>query len=162
MPVLTPRLLLEPYTVAHAERMLVGDPAGSDRWADGYPFADELDVARLYLRIVAEHGDPAPFGPSVVRLRETGEAIGGVGFFGPPDAADGAVEFGYGLVASARGIGLATEAVVAVLELAAEHGAHVARADTTPANVASQRVMEKAGMTEVERSAASVVYEIRF
>ena len=132
-------------------------------WADGYPFADELDVARLYLRIVAETGDPAPFGPYVVRLRETGEAIGGLGFFGPPDAATGVVEFGYGLVADRARRG------------PRDRGRHrrpaswppsrepaVARADTTPANVASQRVMEKAGMTEVERSAASVVYEVRF
>ncbi|KQQ93223.1 hypothetical protein ASF62_16005 [Leifsonia sp. Leaf325] len=162
MPILTQRLILAPYTVGHAERMLAGAPTDDDHWAEGYPFADELDVARLYLRIVAEHGDPAPFGPYVVQLRETGKAIGGLGFFGPPDAATGVVEFGYGLVPTVRGAGLATEAVIAALELTAEQGARVARADTTPANVASQRVMEKAGMTEVARSAASVVYEVRF
>nr|WP_240036991.1 hypothetical protein [Leifsonia flava] len=98
MSIRTPRLLLEPYTVGHAERMLAGAPTDDDHWAEGYPFADELDVARLYLRIVAEHGDPAPFGPYFVQLRATGEAIGGLGFFGPPDAATGVVEFGYGLV----------------------------------------------------------------
>ncbi|TFV98305.1 GNAT family N-acetyltransferase [Leifsonia flava] len=61
-----------------------------------------------------------------------------------------------------RGAGLATEAVIAAVQLAAGWGARVARADTTPVNVASQRVMEKAGMTEVARSAASVVYDVRF
>ncbi|MEL4319322.1 GNAT family N-acetyltransferase [Leifsonia sp. YIM 134122] len=183
MPILTARLILEPYTVDIAERLLAGVPAASDLWADGYPFADELDVARLYLRISAEHGDPAPFGPYVVRLRATGEAIGGLGFFGPPDAAadgtgedatldadggdtpggtlGGTVEFGYGLIPGARGAGLATEAVIAALHMAAALGALVARADTTPDNIASQRVMVKAGMTEVARSAASVVYERR-
>ncbi|MBT2517202.1 GNAT family N-acetyltransferase [Streptomyces sp. ISL-90] len=155
----TDRLRLVPYTPAHARRLLDGDPH-DDSWAPGYPTADELDVARMYLGIIGPRGDPAPFGPYVIRLDGDGHAVGGFGFFGPPDD-EGFVEFGYGLVESARGSGLATEAVVAALSTAAAHGALGARADTTPENLASQRVLEKAGLVEVRRDAASVVYETR-
>jgi RimJ/RimL family protein N-acetyltransferase len=153
----TDRLRLVPYTTAHARRLLHGDPH-DDTWAPGYPTDDELDVARMYLSLIRPHGDPTPFGPYVIRLDRDERAVGGFGFFGPPDD-DGFVEFGYGLVEAARGSGLATEAVVAALSTAAAHGALGARADTTPGNLASQRVLEKAGLVEVRRDAASVAYE---
>ncbi|MDQ0577316.1 GNAT family N-acetyltransferase [Agromyces albus] len=88
----TDRLQLVPYTTAHARRLLDGDPH-DDTWAPGYPTDDELDVARMYLSLIRSHGDPTPFAPYVIRLDRDERAIGGFGFFGPPDD-DGFVEFG--------------------------------------------------------------------
>ncbi|MGO7983529.1 GNAT family N-acetyltransferase, partial [Rhizobium johnstonii] len=73
-------------------------------WEVGYPFADELDVAEMFLRILRDHGDPVPFGPYVIRRRSDSAAIGGIGFFGSPDE-HGSVEFGFGLVPVVRGVG---------------------------------------------------------
>ena len=93
----------------------------------------------------------------LIRRRSDGSAVGGIGFFGPPDDT-GTVEFGYGLVPSARGAGLATESVELALQQAADNGARAVVADTDITNVASQRVLEKNGFVEVRRGAALVFY----
>lgn len=116
--------------------------------------ADEL----VPLRSLASSAHPDPiFTLYLIRLRSDGLAIGGLGFFGPPDE-NGRIEFGYGLVAAARGRGLATEAVLAALDFAATAGARSAAA-VTDLDLASQRVLLKAGMTEVNRSETQVFYE---
>ena len=156
---LTERLVLHPFSVEEAERVLAGTPSDEYRWEGGYPFADELDVVRMFLSIVEEQGDPAPFGPYIVRRIDDGAAIGGIGFFGAPSAA-GVVEFGFGLVPGVRGQGFATEAVLGALSIAAQNGALLARADTTPDNISAQKVLLKAGMREVSRDDETVLFEI--
>jgi RimJ/RimL family protein N-acetyltransferase len=96
----------------------------------------------------------------MIRDAGSGAAIGGIGFFGPPDA-DGAVEIGYGIVPSMRRRGLATAAVRHLLRVAAEHGVTVVRADTTPENHASIGVLRRVGMTESRRSDDAVFFEVR-
>ncbi|MBS1699469.1 MAG: GNAT family N-acetyltransferase, partial [Actinobacteria bacterium] len=90
---------------------------------------------------------------------DDGIAVGGFGFFGPPDET-GAVEFGYGLVPSARGRGLATRAVAEGLRIAAAQGAVRAIADTEEGNAASLAVLERSGMTRI-RSEGGMVYVAR-
>lgn len=147
-------LVLEPLTTALARRILVRDERPGDDWHPEYPFADELDPLRV---LAASPEVDTPFTMYLIRRRSDGLAVGGFGFFGPPDA-DGCVEFGYGLVPSARGHGIATEAVRAALAFAAEHGARRARADTAVDNLASQRVLVKAGLDETDRSSSLVFY----
>ncbi len=156
---LTERLALHPFTVEEAEHVLAGTPGKEHQWEGGYPFADELDVVRMFLKIVDEEGDPAPFGPYIVRRIDDGAAIGGIGFFGAPDS-DGVVGFGFGLVPGVRGKGFATEAVLGALSIARDNGARVARADTTPDNVPAQRVLQKAGMHEISRDDETALFEI--
>src|SRR4051812_17515003 len=86
-----------------AARIVAGAQLPDDRWHPDYPLVDELDV----LRPLADEPHPDPvFGLMMIRETRDGLAVGGIGFFGPPDA-DGAVEVGYGLVPAARGRGLA-------------------------------------------------------
>jgi RimJ/RimL family protein N-acetyltransferase len=141
----TERLRLESIDPATAARIVAGTPGPDDRWHPEYPVADELDP----LAALASTADPDPvFTLYRVVERASGLAVGGLGFFGPPDEA-GAVELGYGLVAAVRGRGYATEALRAAVALAHEHGVRLLRADTEPANTASVRVLEKAGFREV-------------
>lgn len=154
MDVTTDRLILHPLTPAEARRIVDHRPEPGDRWHERYPFEDELDPLRSLAK--AEHSDPV-FTLYMIRTAADGLAVGGIGFFGPPGE-DGAVELGYGLVEPLRGRGLATEALVAFARLALEHGATQARADTTPDNVASQRVLVKAGFRETDRTEESVFY----
>lgn len=98
-----------------------------------------------------------PFSPCISSAASRIPAIGGFGFFGPPDGV-GQVEFGYGLVASARGLGLATEAVRRALEVATEHGALSAVAVTDIHNRPSQRVLEKAGVLETSRDESTIYF----
>jgi RimJ/RimL family protein N-acetyltransferase len=153
MDIETERLLLTPISPERARQIVAGDRMG-DRWHPEYPLVDELDP----LRGLAATQDPDPvFTMYVIRQRHDTLAIGGLGFFGPPDDL-GRIEFGYGLVPSVRGRGYATEAVIRALEVAAEHGALSAAADTALANLSSQRVLEKAGLAEARRDAGTIFY----
>jgi RimJ/RimL family protein N-acetyltransferase len=66
------------------------------------------------------------------------------GFHTVPDA-DGVVEIGYGIAPSAQGRGVASEAVVLLIELAMRSGAGALVAETSADNVASQRVLARNG-----------------
>ena len=155
MTIFGSRAVLEVISPELARRILTRDEHAGDRWHPEYPFADELDP----LRSLAARPEAEPdFGMYLVRRRSDGLAIGGIGFFGPPDET-GTVGFGYGLVPSARGAGLATEAVQTALQHAATRGAKIAVADTDVENVASQRVLEKNGLIEVRRDRSLVFYQ---
>ena len=77
-----------------------------------------------------------------------GLVVGGIGFFGPP--LDAEVEIGYGIVPSRQGRGYATEAVLAMIAMAwADARVRTVVAGTDPGNVASQRVLGKAGFRRI-------------
>lgn len=157
MKIVTERLTLESISPELARRIISGDEEENDHWHGEYPFEDEL----VPLRALATDPSPHPvFTMYLIRRTSDGLAVGGLGFFGPPDAS-GRVEFGYGLVPAARGVGLATEAVRAALATASAHGARLAAADTEESNLASQRVLEKAGMTRTHRDGGLVYFERR-
>ena len=150
--VTTERLVLHPFTAAEARRVATRAPLDADLWHPEYPTDDEVDVLLLFTT------DPTtPFTLYAICERETNLAIGGIGFFGSPDAT-GTVEIGYGLVPSAQGKGYATEAVRATLLIAASNGAERVKADTLPVNIASQNVMLKAGFLEQHRTDETVYY----
>jgi [ribosomal protein S5]-alanine N-acetyltransferase len=134
----TPRLRLPLITAADAAAMRAGrrDPS----WHPGYPRQDDVDAASM-----AREGET--WGPR--HIVWDGLTVGTIGPFGPPD--DGEVEVGYGLVEDARGRGLATEALRALLAQTDAAGVRV-RAGVEPANGASLRVLAGCGFTELRGS----------
>jgi RimJ/RimL family protein N-acetyltransferase len=154
MTLLGDRVALEPISPALAHRIVARDERPGDDWHPEYPFVDELDPLRS---LAAESTTDPDFTMYLVRRRSDGLAVGGFGFFGPPDDT-GTVEFGYGLVPAARGAGLASDAVHLGLQHATECGARIALADTDLENVTSQRVLEKNGLTEIQRNQTHVFY----
>ncbi len=79
-----------------------------------------------------------------MRLRKTHEAVGDLCFKGL--SPEGMVEIGYGMTPAFEGRGLMTEAVKAmVLWASRQPGVREIQAETDPGNLASQRVLEKAG-----------------
>jgi RimJ/RimL family protein N-acetyltransferase len=112
----------------------------------GYPTVGDLVMARL---VVDGHLTAGEWGPWQIEERSTGLLVGGVGFKGAPDNA-GVVEIGYGLAPEARGRGLATEAVVGLVEHAHARGARVIRAEIDADNAPSRGVVERAGFTQTE------------
>lgn len=139
----TTRLILHPLSPGEAERVVAGEPNSSDRWAPEYPA--DVRGERRFLSICASTGDPQPFGAYEIRRRDDGQAIGGVGFHGPPDPTN-SVTIGYGLIPSAQGKGYASEALRALLAFARARGIRCVQGDTDQDNVASQHVMTAAGM----------------
>ena len=155
--IITDRLTLKSLTPMEARRIVERAPDPEDRWHADYPLEDELDP----LRALAESRDPeAIFTLYSIRINDGDVAVGGIGFFGPPDE-EGSVEIGYGLVEAVRGRGLATEALSAATRCALCNGAAQIKADTDLDNLASQRVLVKAGFTEVSRSDELVFYSFR-
>ena len=151
MRIETPRLVLLAFTPDEWTRIASGDRDGR-AWADDYPTDGDVLLASLgLLGRAPAPSDAEPWGPLQVRERETGLAIGGAGFKGPPDD-DGCVEVGYGLAPSAQGKGYASEAVRALCERALAAGATAVIAETHAGNVASERVLERCGFVVTERT----------
>lgn len=80
---------------------------------------------------------------------DAGAVVGECGTKGPPDAG-GTVEIGYGLAGPSRGRGLGSRAVRAlVAELRSDPRIRAIEAEVVADNVASRRVLERAGFVEV-------------
>lgn len=78
---------------------------------------------------------------------EGGEVVASLAVKEP--LAGGAVEIGYGVAPARRGRGIATAAVLLVLEELAARGLMQVTAETSPGNPASGRVLQKAGFAVV-------------
>ncbi|WP_171170757.1 GNAT family N-acetyltransferase [Streptomyces sp. I05A-00742] len=154
----TPRLILHPLTPAEAERLVARTPAPDDRWAPDYPTDGDVESAQDHLGHCATTGDPQPFGDYEIRRRDDGLVIGSLGFHRPPDA-EGTVSIGYGVAESARGKGYAGEALSALLAMARDRGITRVKGDADLDNIASQRVMETAGMRFVGEDERVKYYE---
>jgi RimJ/RimL family protein N-acetyltransferase len=129
-----------------ARAILIARAPDGARWADDYPTDGSLACAAAVVA-ASEAGRTSPFGAYCIVRRDTHLTIGDTLFHGPPDNR-GTVDIGYGLVASARGVGFATIAVRGMLEWAfAQPSVTRVTDNTTDDNPASVRVMERAGMT---------------
>jgi [ribosomal protein S5]-alanine N-acetyltransferase len=129
------RLRLPLITPAEAGAMRAGrrDPS----WHPAYPRPDDVDAASM-----ARAG--YTWGPR--HIVWDGRVVGTIGPLGPPE--EGEVEVGYGLVTAARGRGLASEALRALL--AETDAVHVGvRCAVRPDNGASLRVLAGCGFTEL-------------
>lgn len=142
----TPRTTLREVPFGEVRAILAGEPAGEHwAWAPGYPFDGTVGGAKLVLRMVTADAYRPGFGLYQVVDRESGLAVGDVGFHSAPGA-DGAVEIGYGLIEPVRGRGLATEAVEALLAWTFEQpGVTTVLAETDEDHRPSRRVLEKTG-----------------
>ena len=139
----TARLRLPLWSPADVARLRGGDRATG--WHPDFPREDDRDAASMW-----HDGDP--WGPRSIELDRV--VVGSIGFFGPPQpAGDGVpeVEVGYGLVEAARGSGVATEALTALLGRVDAAGVRV-RASVRPENAPSIRVLAKCGFTELRGS----------
>jgi ribosomal-protein-alanine N-acetyltransferase len=86
--------------------------------------------------------------------------IGAAGFKGRPDAR-GAVDIGYGILPPWRRRGLATEAARALVDHVRDDPAvQRVTADCRVDNPASIRVLERLGLTRVDRRAGLIYWEL--
>ncbi|HZG06591.1 MAG TPA: GNAT family N-acetyltransferase [Streptomyces sp.] len=136
----TGRLLLRPWTAEEVGAVLGGGrPA---HWAEDFPAEGDRVIAGY----LAEHPEGlGEYGQRQIVERSSGLVVGAIGLFRP--SGDGTVEFGYGVVASRRGRGYATEAARAIVAFAlTAPGVHTVCAGVELPNPASVRVLEKAGL----------------
>jgi RimJ/RimL family protein N-acetyltransferase len=109
----------------------------------GIEQAPVLDMLRgIAAEVAREFGDGAWI------ITDSGEAVGLISFIKTPDA-DGAAEIGYGVAASRRGRGYAARAVVALVARLRDEGRlRALTAATATHNVASQKVLIRAGFEQ--------------
>ncbi len=156
----TERLRLRQLDLAEARALLVGEPADGLRWLHGYPTEGTFVAVESYVRGAASSPDSGPYGVyQLVRLADA-VVVGDIGFHAPPNER-GALTVGYGLAPAARGHGYATEGLRALIAWALDQpGVTAVEGDTTHANVASQRVMERAGMRLVNANSSLHFYRV--
>jgi RimJ/RimL family protein N-acetyltransferase len=104
-------------------------------------------VASRALELTAA-GHPLPWATTFLIVNdEDSRIVGGCGFKTGPT--HGRVEVGYGVAPSAQGRGAASEALQLLLRRAFEAGATEVLAEVAPTNLASTRVVQKAGFEKV-------------
>lgn len=148
----TERLCLHQLEVEEARRLLQGRADPERPWVADYPIQGTLIAVEAFVRAVDAGAKPGRYGVYQLVRSVDSRVIGDIGFHGPPDQ-EGSVTVGYGLASSARGYGYATEALRALVAWALAQPEVVrVEADTTHANLQSQRVMERAGMRLVDHN----------
>jgi RimJ/RimL family protein N-acetyltransferase len=156
----TERLLLRQLDLEEARSLATGRPDGLLPSARGYPLEGTLASASMVVRRAEAKVRMGGFGSYQIVRRDDGLVIGDIGFHGPPDSR-GAVTIGYGLAPDARGRGYATESLVGLAAWAlAQPEVNVVNADANLDNVASQRVMERAGMQLVNETGEKRFYRL--
>ena len=152
LPLLASRRLdLAPLTITALDALIAGDRQALEV-ATGARFPTPLaapplmeDTLPYFRNVLLASPDTKSWGPYLLILRETGEAVGSAGFMGAPDAA-GAVTLGYSIYPEFQRKGIASEAAEALADWAlAQPGVRLVRATIPPEHVASQRVAASAG-----------------
>ena len=140
--------MLKPVSVGLAAAIARGDLTAI-RSGEGWPHADTLDALRMARERKA----------LIWLVMLDGLVIGDCGTHGAPDDA-GEVEIGFGLAAPYRGRGYGHEMVALLVRaLAARRGVHRLIAEVELPNLASHRLLERAGFDELRRDRAHVWYE---
>lgn len=152
----TSRLTLEPFT----HRLMLAMIQGRDAFiyesgfaiADDWPNADLLDALPFIAEPVGKDPALGEWSRLLVVPRAHNAAgplvVGEAGFKGLPNER-GEVEIGYGVAASHRGRGYATEAVMALCTWAFAHkGVTRIRAECLPDNAGSIGVLRRSGFIE--------------
>ena len=153
----TDRLLLRHFTVADAEFLLLMEKEPDVLRYVGRKPLDDIDAYRNKIRtkFLPYYDKPGGFGPLAIVEKAGGEFVGGCSLGRGMDAEHAAevsytpddVELGYGLRKPSWGKGYATEVAQALVRRAfIELGAVSVVACVTIDNVASVRVLEKAGL----------------
>ncbi len=139
----TPRLTLSAPVAANAE-LVFRRYAGDDdvtRYV-GWPTHRTVADTQAFLAFSAAQWKQEGTGPYLIWARTDGQLLGSTGLGLEPD---GHASTGYVLAADAWGKGYATEALVAMVEVATDIGVRQLYALCHPQHRASWRVLEKCG-----------------
>jgi RimJ/RimL family protein N-acetyltransferase len=133
--------LRELTTEQAAELLSHGTPEAG--WAPGYPFSGTQSAASSLVDRAPDQLRPG-FGMYQIVRNDDSLVVGDIGFRAPP--AEGSVEVGFGLIQSARGMGLAKDALRTLTSWALEQdGVDRITAKTTKVNLPSRAVLESCG-----------------
>ncbi len=163
-PIRTPRLTLillpHSWLVAFVRKLSRPDVG----FIDPYDvFVDDEYLVDLRRKQIEERRTSESWLLRAVVLESTHEAVGTIGFHGPPDER-GMVEIGYSIHPRFRRRGLASEAANGMWQWAAAAGARIVRATINPDNEPSLALVQHAGFAHVgeqydERDGLELIFE---
>ncbi len=148
----TERLVLRRFTEADVDHLVAldGDPEVMRYLSGGAPTPRDVIERDILPRFLCSYEVSAGFGYWAAIEKGSGDFLGWFSFRPRNGASSGEVELGYRLRRAAWGRGYATEGARALIRKGfAELGVRRVVATTYQDNVASRRVMEKAGLTLV-------------
>ena len=122
-------------------------------WHPEYPLADTLEGLTWLFAAWQEMGGLDPASPWwTYQLMVDGQAVGDIGFHGPPDDR-GRLTIGYQVVPAAQRRGIATAGCGQLVALAWAADARSLLAHVDPANRASREVLVRNGFRSEDRQA---------
>ena len=152
LPLETSSLRIRHLVLEDAEAMLVlSNEEASRTWLPSQVYRDQAHAVSALESLIRPYSSPAnpTLGPYVLAIehRTDGTLLGHVGF----SPLDDEVEIGFSIAQSHQGQGLATEAIVAATRWAFQvFGLERILGVTSAANVASMRVLGRAGFVHEE------------
>lgn len=144
----SPRLRLRPLDEAVLDFLIAGRITEAEQ---GLGAAIPLAWASSHLELFALRRDdlaaPAyrPWGLRALVLQDTNAVIGHAGFHAAPATSNGQVELGYAVEPAHRRLGLATEALNALMSFATEQGVTHFALSIRPGNTPSIALAKRAG-----------------
>lgn len=161
----TTRLRLEPFELAHFDglRAMENDPEIMRYISNGVVKTPEETLASIEL--IQSRWQQYGFSWWAMREKASGEIVGACCLQHLANQYGAPLEIGWRLNANYHGKGFATEAAQAMVKFAVEHvGVNYLVAVADPENAASQKVMQRLGMTykaiEQHYDVPCVVYEL--
>src|SRR5688572_1026925 len=152
LPLETPSLRIRHFVPQDAQAMLaLSNEEASRTWLPSQVYRDQAHAVAVLESLIRPYASPAnpTLGPYVLAIehRVDGTLLGHVGF----SPLDDEVEIGFSIAQGHQGQGLATEAVIAATRWAFDSfGLERILGITSAANVASSRVLVRAGFVHEE------------
>lgn len=125
-----------------------------------WPTNDTMDILPIINKSLEKDKIPSGFEFWMIIKKDNFKVIGDIGFHGKPDE-KGEVEIGYGLIPEEWSKGFGYEAVRAIMDWTlSQESVKVIKADCLINNIPSARILEKAGMKEINRDTNLIYWEL--
>lgn len=160
----TDRLILIPLTFEITQALLNGSSKEIENLGmisdDKWPTEDMKDILPIIKASLEKSKKPTGFEAWMIVEKNDKRVIGDIGFHGKPDE-EGEVEIGFGLVEHERGKGFGFEALKAILGwVNIQESVKVIKAECLITNKPSARILEKAGLNEVNRDDQFIYWKL--
>jgi len=160
----TDKLVLIPVNLEIIKELIKGDGKSLESLGiekhKNWPTEDTKDILHIFCCRLEECNMLTGFEFWMIVKKDNNTIIGDIGFKGEPDE-EGVTEIGYGLVEEERGKGFGLEALKAMIAWAlSQENVKIVKAECLIENKPSARILEKAGMKEVNRDEELIYWEL--
>ncbi|SFC40368.1 GNAT family N-acetyltransferase [Clostridium uliginosum] len=159
----TNKLILIPITLEITKSLINGSSKEIEKLGikcdKKWPTEDTMDILPIINNSLEKNKIPTGFETWMIVDKNNKRIIGDIGFHGSPNE-KGEVEVGFGLVEHERGKGFGFESLNAIMDwLNFQESVKVIKAECLISNKPSARILEKAGLKEINRDNELIYWE---